>query len=60
MKEVYLMTKNPGKVLAAQSAFVPFGIEVKSLDFDIPEIQANTSIEIARDAVSKAYDNLMN
>lgn len=57
MKEVYLMTKNPGKVLAAQSAFVPFGIEVKSLDFNIPEIQANTSIEIARDAVSKAYDN---
>lgn len=56
MKEVYLMTKNIGKLSAAQSAFTPFGIEVKSLDFEIPEIQANTSIEIARDAVTKAYD----
>jgi len=49
------MTKNAGKLAAAQSAFTPFEIEVKSLDFDIPEIQAPNSIEIATHAVKEAY-----
>lgn len=55
MKEVYLMTKNVGKLVAARSAFAPFEIEVKSLDFEIPEIQAPTSIEIAKYAVTEAF-----
>lgn len=56
MKYVYLMTKNPGKLAAAQSAFTPFEIEVRSLDFDIPEIQAESSIKIASYAVQQAFE----
>ncbi len=55
MKHVYLMTKNPGKLAAANSVFNKHNIEVRSLDFDIPEIQANTSTEIACYAVKEAY-----
>lgn len=50
------MTKNKGKILAATSAFSKYGIEVRSLDFEIPEIQADTSIEIARYAVERAWE----
>lgn len=56
MKYIYLMTKNPGKIAAAQSVFSKYDIEVRSLDFDIPEIQADTSIEIAKYAVERAYE----
>lgn len=55
-KYVNLMTKNQGKVLAAKSSFNKYNIEIKSLDFDIPEIQADTSIEIAKYAVQQAWD----
>ncbi len=55
-KYVNLMTRNQGKILAANSAFSKYAIEVRSLDFDIPEIQADTSIEIARYAVEKAWE----
>lgn len=51
MKYVYLMTKNKGKIAAAQSIFDKYKIEVRSLDFDIPEIQADSSIEIAKNTV---------
>lgn len=56
MKYIYLMTKNPGKIAAAQSVFSKYDIEVRSLDFDIPEIQADTSTEIAKYAVERAYE----
>lgn len=56
MKYVYLMTKNPGKIAAAQSVFSKYDIEVKSLDFDIPEIQADTSSEVAKFAVEHAFE----
>ena len=46
--EIYLITKNKGKVLAAQSVFSKFGIIVKNIEKDYPEIQANTSMEIAK------------
>ena len=48
MKEVYLLTKNPGKILAATGVFSEFGINVKNIDKDYPEIQAETSIEVAK------------
>jgi len=56
MNYVYLMTKNKGKIAAAQSVFDKYGIVVKSLDFDVPEIQAETSIEIAKNMVLQAFD----
>ena len=56
MKYVYLMTKNKGKIDAAQGVFDKYGIEVRSLDFDVPEIQADTSIEIAKNMVIQAFE----
>lgn len=54
MQRIYLLTNNPGKLHAAQSAFTQFDIEVCSLDLGIPEIQADTSLEIARTAAIQA------
>jgi len=50
------MTKNKTKLSAAQGIFVKYGIEVKSLDFEVPEIQADSSIEVARNMVLQAYE----
>ncbi len=47
-KRIYIVTRNTGKFLAAQKAFSQYGIEVKAIDKEYPEIQADTSIEIAR------------
>ncbi len=55
MNYIYLLTKNPGKIAAAAKIFNKRNIEVRSLDFDVPEIQASTSIEIARHTVAQAY-----
>ena len=52
--EVYLITKNPGKILAAQSVFSKFRINVKNIEKDYPEIQANSSIEVAKYTVNEA------
>ena len=48
MKTIYLITNNPGKLLAAKSAFQDTNIELKQLKSNFPEIQADTSLEIAR------------
>jgi len=50
------MTKNKGKIAAAQSVFDKYGIEVKSLDFDVPEIQADSSLEVAKNMVFQAFE----
>ncbi len=42
------LTQNPFKIETAQLAFQPFDIEVIPLDFEIPEIQADSNLEIAR------------
>ncbi|ASI13826.1 HAM1 family non-canonical purine NTP pyrophosphatase [Candidatus Mancarchaeum acidiphilum] len=47
-KTIYLITKNEAKIIAAKSAFEKYGIELKMLDVDYPEIQADTSMEVAR------------
>ena len=52
--EVYVITKNKGKILAAQSVFSKFGIEVKNIEKDYPEIQANTSLEVAKHTALQA------
>jgi non-canonical purine NTP pyrophosphatase (RdgB/HAM1 family) len=55
-KYVNVITKNKGKLLAAQSVFSKYDIEIKSLDFDLPEIQADTSIEIAKYTAREAWE----
>jgi len=50
------MTKNKGKLAAAQSVFDKYSIEVRSLDFEVPEIQADTSIDVAKNMVLQAFE----
>lgn len=45
---VYLVTKNKGKLMAAQSVFNKYGITILSVEKDYPEVQAETSLEIAK------------
>ncbi len=49
-KVVYLLTKNPGKILAAKNIFSRYDIKLKMADDEYEEIQADTSLEIARHA----------
>lgn len=56
MKYVYLITKNKGKIAAAQTVFDKYKIEVRPMDFDVPEIQSDSSIEIAKNMVLQAYE----
>lgn len=46
--EINLITKNPGKLYTAKNAFSKYGIGVNQIAKDFHEIQANTSLEIAR------------
>ena len=48
MREVYLITKNKGKLIAAQSVFMDFDIKLLPVEKNYPEIQAETSLEIAK------------
>jgi len=45
--KVNILTKNPGKQLAAEEAFKKYGIAVNFIEKDFPEIQADSSLEIA-------------
>jgi non-canonical purine NTP pyrophosphatase (RdgB/HAM1 family) len=45
---VNILTKNPGKILAAKEVFKLYNIEVNQIEKNFPEIQAETSLEIAR------------
>lgn len=53
-RKVYLLTGNPGKVRSARKAFEGTGIELKQLDEDYSEIQASSSLEVARHTVKQA------
>lgn len=54
---IYLITRNPVKIKAAKSVFDEFGIEVLNIGKEYPEIQADTSLEIARHtAITAAED----
>lgn len=46
--KIYLVTRNPGKLLAAKSVFDKYNIEIQNVEKDYPEIQADTSLEIAK------------
>jgi non-canonical purine NTP pyrophosphatase (RdgB/HAM1 family) len=54
MNKVYFVSKNKGKIVAAKDVFDKYGIEIISLEKDYPEIQADTSLEIARNTVIEA------
>jgi len=55
MESIHLLTGNEGKVKAANLIFGKYGIELTSLSLDIPEIQAKTSLEIARFTATEAH-----
>ncbi len=53
-KKIYLLTKNKGKLLAAQKIFDEFGIKVGSIEKEFPEIQESSSLKIAKFATETA------
>lgn len=55
MKQVYLLTGNQGKIAAANLTFKKYGVEVLPLALDIPEIQADTSQEVATYTAKEAF-----
>ena len=40
---IYLVTRNPGKLLAAKSIFDKYNIKIQTVEKNYPEIQADTS-----------------
>ena len=57
MKEVFLITRNSGKLLAARKVFSKYNIQVKPIKKEYPEIQAKSSLEIARFTALEAIKN---
>jgi len=55
-REVYLLTGNPDKLKSAEKAFEGKSVELKQLDEDYPEIQASSSLEVARHTVEQAVE----
>lgn len=53
-QKVYLLTGNPDKVKSAREAFKETGIELEQLDECYTEIQADSSLKIARNTVKQA------
>ena len=56
--EIYLATKNKGKILAARHAFASGNMKLSIVEKDYPEIQADSSLEIARHAAIQIADDL--
>lgn len=54
MNSIYLITKNPGKIKAAKSVFDQFKIDLKNVEQEFPEIQADSSLEIAKHTAIEA------
>lgn len=55
--EVALITSNPEKVAAAAAAFEGRGIALRQFDPGLPEIQASTSVAVARHTVESVLDD---
>ncbi|MDO8610574.1 MAG: non-canonical purine NTP pyrophosphatase [bacterium] len=56
--KIYLVTKNSGKLAAANSIFSKYNIELNLVKNDYPEIQAENSLEIARFTALEAAKSL--
>jgi XTP/dITP diphosphohydrolase len=57
-REILFLTSNPIKIKTAERALGSFGIKVKPIKIEVPEIQADTSAEVARFAVLAAIAQL--
>lgn len=55
---VFLITKNLGKIKSAKSVFDQFSIDLQQISQDFPEIQADSSLEIARHTAIQAANQL--
>jgi len=55
---INILTKNPGKILVAKNVFDEYNIETNFIDKEYPEIQADTSLEIARFTAKQAAKDL--
>lgn len=53
-KKIYFLTKNKGKLLAAKKVFDKYGIKIWIIEKEYPEIQASSSLEIARYVTQEA------
>ncbi len=56
--EIYLLIKNESKLSAARSVFDKYGIKLLPVNKEYPEIQAETSLEIARHSAQQAANDL--
>lgn len=56
--KIYLVTKNPGKLLAANSVFGKKNIELSQVNKDYSEIQADNSLDIAKHTALEAAREL--
>lgn len=56
--KIYILTGNQGKILAAKSVFDKYKIDAEFIDKDYPEIQAPTSLEIAKYTAIQASKEL--
>jgi non-canonical purine NTP pyrophosphatase (RdgB/HAM1 family) len=55
--KVYLITGNSEKLESARHAFKDTGLDLEQLDVDIPEVQADSSLEVARHTVEQVVDD---
>jgi len=56
--QVNILTKNPGKMLAAKKTFEKYKIKTKFIEGEFPEIQADSSLEIAAFTAKSAAKKL--
>jgi len=56
--KIHLVTKNAGKIMAANNIFNKYGIEIIGVEKDYPEIQAATSLDIAKYTAIEAANDL--
>ncbi len=53
-KVIHIVTRNKGKIMAAKNAFSKYNIQVKFIDKNYPEIQADSSVDVAKFIAIKA------
>lgn len=56
--KIYLVTRNNGKIIAAKSVFDKYKVELMGVEKDYAEIQAATSLEIAKYTALEAAGEL--
>ncbi len=58
MQELTLVSTNPGKLRSLERVFGPFGIGLKHVVFDLPELQTTDLRQIAEHKVRAAYERV--